>query len=80
MEVSIRIAWRRSYDSRTHCDDNTIAQGVEIGTGTLECRSGCSGTLIPMHYNCTDYSLTEDWSGGVGMYRVNVTTPVLEAS
>ena len=80
MEVSLRIAWRRSYAGWAYCDDDTIAQRVEIGSGSLECRSGCSGTLIPMYYNCTDYSLTEDWSGGVGVYRVNVTAPVLEAS
>ena len=50
-----------------HCSDDIIKSGRElIGEGNLVCFSGCIGTLGSLAYQCTDYSVIEDWSSGRG--------------
>ena len=34
------------------------------GEGDLRCQAGCSGTIAPMSFICTDFSVAENWSFG----------------
>ena len=68
IEISHRIAWRRSSGQGGGCSQSTIDSGVLIGSGTLYCRSGCSGSVGSMSYYCTDFSTSEDWSAGERSY------------
>ena len=65
IEISHRIAWRRS---RVGCTQSTIDSRALIGGGTLYCRSGCSGSVGSMNFYCTDFSTSEDWSAGERSY------------
>ncbi|XP_041361403.1 uncharacterized protein LOC121377467 [Gigantopelta aegis] len=74
VQITHRIAWRRSYSSSTRCDASTVESGSIIGINDqLLCRIGCSGTVGSMTYQCTDFSVTEDWSAGEKTY--NFTFP-----
>ena len=63
------MSWRRSW-SPAFCDQSTINSGGIIGGGNLLCQSGCSGSLGGLHYRCTDFSASEDWSFGENRYSV----------
>ena len=64
MEVSWYISWRRSSGPGGNCDDVTIQNSQLIGGGSLNCLSGCSGTISSLTYKCTAFSASEDWSFG----------------
>ena len=64
VEVFYHISWRRNSNAGGTCDSNAIANGNLIGEGSLTCQFGCSGTISPMLYMCTDFSVTENWSFG----------------
>ena len=80
VEFTHRIAWKRGGDA--FCDDTTISEGKLIGeNGNLTCRKGCSGNIGSTKFNCTDFSVDEDWSAGEGSNVVNLTgDPRFEAS
>ena len=81
IEISHRIAWRRSSSTGGSCSQNTIDSRTLIGGGTLSCRSGCSGSVGSMSYYCTDFSTSEDWSAGERSYVYNTNgASYLEAS
>ena len=71
IEISHRIAWRRSSSTGGSCSQSTIDSRTLIGGGTLSCRSGCSGSVGSMSYYCTDFSTSEDWSAGERSYIYN---------
>ena len=41
--------------------------------GQLVCREGCSGSLVALKYQCTDFSVDENWSTGQGSSETNLT-------
>ncbi|XP_053388610.1 uncharacterized protein LOC128551720 isoform X2 [Mercenaria mercenaria] len=64
--IDYRISWRRSSNGH-YCDSSTIQNGETVlGEGSLSCFNNCQGSLGSLHYQCTDYSLTEDWTSGKG--------------
>ena len=70
VEISHRIAWRRTFSSSLHCDSSTISSMTLLGSpfDYLTCRVGCTGNLGTMQYFCTDFSDSEDWSAGERSY------------
>ena len=81
IEVTHRIAWRRSWNGQTQCDTTTIANRVLLGFDSLTCQTGCSGTFGPLTFYCTDYSTSEDWTAGEGTFTYNAGSVTnLEAS
>ena len=71
VEVTHRIAWRRGT---AFCDASTVAAGNLIGQGgAYACRSGCSGSLGSTQFQCTDFSVSEDWSAGQGSSTVTLS-------
>ena len=65
MEITYHISWRRNFGSDHFCDANAVEQQtVKRGQGSLVCQAGCSGTIAPMSFICTDFSETENWSFG----------------
>ena len=79
IEISFRIAWRRSYAGNLFCDQSTIDSQALIGGGSLSCISGCYDTLGNMTFYCTDYSEVEDWTVGARTYQTTIFTPEFEA-
>ena len=79
IEISFRIAWRRSFDDNLFCNQSTIDSQALIGTGSLSCTSGCVGTLGYMSFYCTDFSEVEDWTAGGRTYQTTIFTPEFEA-
>ena len=67
-----RIAWSRG-SPEGNCDANTVAAATLIGGGELACRSGCSGSIGFLQYQCTDFSVSEDWSAGQGSNEVSLS-------
>ena len=64
MEIFFHISWRRSSAEGGSCSSTTVQNGNLIGSGSLTCQSGCSGTVGSLTFQCTDFSATEDWSYG----------------
>ena len=67
MEITYRVSWRRDYDDGESCSATTVEQRTLLsgqGFGSLTCSSGCTGTITPLSYICTDFSLVENWSFG----------------
>jgi hypothetical protein len=61
-----------TYGSYFTCDDDIIQHGTKIGgEGSIECFQNCHGSLGKLYYQCTDYSVNEDWSSGRG--RITAT-------
>lgn len=76
--ITFRIAWRRSYDSYTFCDQSTITSGQLIGvSGYLQCQDGCSGNLGNLYFRCTDFSTTEDWTTGTNSFQYTFPISIL---
>ena len=73
IEITHRIAWRRSSGEGGRCSQTTIDNRVLIGGGSLYCRIGCRGIVGRMTYYCTDFSTTEDWSAGERTYIYNAS-------
>ena len=73
IEITHRIAWRRSSNKGENCSQSTIDDRVLIGGGTLQCRVGCIGSVGSMSYYCTDFSTSEDWSAGERTYIYNAS-------
>ena len=68
-----RIAWRRTFSS-AFCDASTVSAGSLIGpSGSFTCRDGCSDSLGSVQYQCTDFSVSEDWSAGEGSNEINLS-------
>ena len=64
-----------TYSSNFNCNDNTIKNGIELnGEGNIDCFSGCTGSLGSLAYQCTDYSVIEDWSSGKGRIIATLNT------
>lgn len=79
------MAWRRDRsDTGGYCGQSTIDRQLLLatGSGNLECREGCTGTIGSMSYYCTDYSVTENWAAGERTYTyiVGVDVSYFEAS
>ena len=73
MEIFFHISWRRNSGEGGGCTDTTVANGNLIGSGSLSCQYGCSGTVSSLAYKCTDYSISENWSFGEN--RINYAFP-----
>ena len=79
--ITHRIAWRRNSTEGDSCDAHTTAARTLLGGGTLACRSGCSGNIGSLQYQCADFSVTDNWSAGQGSNEINLTSVVsFEAS
>ena len=64
-EISYHISWRRDNGGNFYCNSTTVANGNLLsGQGSLQCISGCSGTITQLSYICTDFSIQENWSFG----------------
>ena len=76
IQIFHRVSWRRSRDQNSACkpDEGTLLNGQ----GSLECRSGCLGTVGDMSFHCTDFSILEDWVTGTRAY--NYTLPASTSS
>ena len=71
--VTHRIAWRRGW-AGTFCDASTVSAGTLIGpSGSFACTVGCSGNLGSVRFQCTDFSVSEDWSAGQGTNEVTLS-------
>ena len=73
IQITHRIAWKRSSNEGGSCNQATIDEHVLLGGESLYCKCGCSGTIGSMQYNCTDFSTSEDWSAGEGSYEYDAT-------
>lgn len=69
------MAWRRSWSGST-CNAADIGTTAQFGSGSLTCRSGCSGTVGSLHFYCTDFDADEDWTTGDRTYTYNMGTSV----
>ena len=50
-----------------------MSAGTLIGpAGNIVCQIGCSGTLGSVQFQCTDFSVEEDWSAGQGSTEMNL--------
>ena len=49
-----------------------MSAGTLLGGGSLTCHSSCSGTIVSLQYQCTDFSVAEDWSAGQGSHEVSL--------
>ena len=79
--ITHRIAWRRNSTEGGNCDAHTTAARNLLGGGALDCRSGCSGKIGSLQYQCTDFSVDDNWSAGQGSNEINLTPVVnFEAS
>ncbi|VDI51811.1 Hypothetical predicted protein, partial [Mytilus galloprovincialis] len=66
IEITYRVAFRRSFSNSHFCDENSIGNGNLLpGEGSLQCQLGCSDVITRMSYVCTDFSASEDWTTGV---------------
>ena len=78
MEIFFQISWRRDSIEGGSCTSTTVANGNLIGSGSLTCQYGCSGTVSSLAYKCTDFSISENWSFGENRVLYNFTSePVL---
>ena len=69
--VTHRIAWRRGW---FFCNASTVSAGTLIGqAGSFACTVGCSGDLGSVQFQCTDFSVDEDWSAGQGTNEVTLS-------
>ena len=69
--VTHRIAWQRGT---AFCDASTVSAGTLIGrSGYFSCTVGCSGNLGSVQFQCTDFSVSEDWSAGQGTNEVTLS-------
>ena len=50
-------------------------QTVITGEGSWSCSSGCSDTVSPASYICTDYSDVEDWTQGENSFQYTFEGP-----
>ncbi|XP_064637828.1 uncharacterized protein LOC135494016 [Lineus longissimus] len=59
-----RMSWRTTYYVRAQRCLTSGKCGYSFGDGELQCRSGCTGALGSLRVQCTDCSLSGDWSTG----------------
>ena len=70
--MDFRISWRRSYGGLV-CTDEMIADATLVrGEGNVECFENCYGYLGPLSFQCTDFSVDEDWSSGRGRIQETI--------
>ncbi|XP_062587636.1 uncharacterized protein LOC134249283 [Saccostrea cucullata] len=63
--ITFRMAWRRTYNSRTRCDRTTVEDGGIIANlGNVVCYNCSPTTISDVGIVCTDFSLLEDWMQG----------------
>ncbi|WAR04113.1 SIBC-like protein, partial [Mya arenaria] len=64
--IDFRFSWRRDYSSGFYCDDSLISNGTLVAAeGSITCFSNCrNGSLGSAAVECTDYSVSEDWTTG----------------
>eukprot|EP00117_Sycon_ciliatum_P049103 scpid106050/ scgid34860/ len=69
LRCDYRVAWRRTYNDDTKCDEVKRNTGVVLaGAGDLSCRTGCSGLFGRLTIACTEFSIPENWSQGGGTF------------
>ena len=66
VEITYRVAWRRSRSLDFFCDNTTISSNSLVtGEGSIDCTNGCSGTIISqLSFFCTSFSVVEDFTLG----------------
>ena len=79
VQITHRIAWKRSSSEGTCAQATINAQTLLPSGGQLTCQSGCSGTIGDFSYYCTDFSVIDNWSAGERTYTYNFTEPSFEA-
>ena len=58
-----------------------MSTGYLLGSGSVDCRSGCLGNIGLLWYQCTDFSIVENWSAGQGSNEADLSeTENFEAS
>ena len=72
--ITYRMTWKRDSVQGGNCDSDTVAAATLLNArGRLICRKGCAGRLAALKYQCTDFSVDENWSTGQGSNEVNLT-------
>ncbi|RNA31229.1 integrin beta A, partial [Brachionus plicatilis] len=77
--IQWRFFWRSSTSASHRCDDTKILNGNLIGdNGAINCVTGCTPTTfgIDSKVICSDYSLSNDWSGGQRSTLVTFLNPI----
>ena len=76
VEITYRVAWRRSHSSHFSCNNTTISSNSLVaGGGCIECTNGCSGTVISqLSFFCTSFSVAEDFTLGGRTVSFDFTT------
>ncbi|XP_038062480.1 uncharacterized protein LOC119732968 [Patiria miniata] len=67
IDINWWIAWRRSIYSN-ECDETHIGNDTLVDSRgeVLKCDQCSSRNIANLDYQCTDYSVAEDWQSGVG--------------
>ena len=69
-EITYHVSWRRDTGNNYFCDDNIVGNQTMLrGEGDLRCLAGCIGTIAPMSFICTDFSVVENWSFGENRFN-----------
>ncbi|KAJ8032100.1 Integrin beta-like protein D [Holothuria leucospilota] len=74
---SYRVSWRRDI---YFCNQQRIDNMIPIrGEGYLLCGNGCSTLVDTFDFICTDFSVDENWTTGVGTSSFTPTSNTFEA-
>lgn len=86
VEITFRMAWRRSFSGYTYCDRSTIDQGSLVANlGSVVCFKCQPGYWLASDINmgdtsfvCTDFSEQEDWTQGERTFTFHFNNKVAE--
>ena len=64
MEISYYVSWEQDGISN-ECNSSTVEDGDLLeSSDSIDCLYSCSGVITKMSYNCTCYSVEDNWSFG----------------
>ena len=71
--ITYRLTWQRNTEQGGDCSSSTVAAATLLNaSGHLVCREGCVG-MAALKYQCTDFSVDDNWSTGQGSNEMNFT-------
>ena len=81
VQITHRLAWRSLTllkIGQLTCTQADIEAGTILGEArhSLECQSGCTGSIGDTTSHCTDFSVIGDWSAGERTYIYSFDTTV----
>jgi len=75
MEITYHMAWERDRISYgDNCDATKVSYGTLLGSDSLTCQYGCSGSISSLQYMCTEFSINDDWSFGSRVISYDFST------